>query len=239
MRILVCDDEDSVVDEISCMLQDIFKAESIDVTIAKSTNPVEIVESNKTYDMAFLDIEMGDSNGIEVAETLLKRNPECFVFFITNYSIYLDDAFDVKAFRYINKPIDRKRIIGSVNKALMKIEERNKTIILTKKTKRKVKISVASIIYIENSDRHTYVVTKEDAFIAEEPFAEVKALLEKESDSFVLAHQSFFVNLKYVSYYDNTVVRLVHKDKEYEVHMSRRKFANFEEKLFLEVNKQI
>lgn len=239
MQILVCDDEVNAVDEISCMLHDIFKAKSIDITITKSTNPGEIVKSNKTYDMAFLDIEMGGNNGIEVAETLLKRNMECFVFFITNYSIYLDDAFDVKAFRYINKPVDRKRIVSSVNKALIKIEERNKTIVLTNKTKRTVKISVASIIYIENSNRHTYVVTKEDAFIADEPFAEVKALLEKESDSFALAHQSFFVNLKYVSYYDNTVVRLANKDKEYEVHMSRRKFANFEEKLFLEVNKQI
>ena len=237
MWILVCDDEANVVDEMSCMLQDIFKTKSIDITIAKSTNPGEIVESNETYDMAFLDIEMGERNGIEVEETLLKRNPECFIFFITNYSIYLDDAFDVKAFRYINKPIDRKRIISSVNKALMKIEERNKTIVLTKKTKRKVKISVSSIIYIENSSRHTYVVTKEDTFIADEPFAEVKALLEKESNSFILTHQSFFVNIKFVSYYDNTIVKLAHKDKVYEVHMSRRKFADFDDKMFLEANK--
>lgn len=238
MQILVCDDEANAADEISYMLQDIFKAKSIDVVITKSTNPSQIIESSKTYDMAFLDVEMGNKNGIEVAETLLKRNPECFIFFITNYSIYLDEAFDIKAFRYINKPVDKERIVSSVNKALIKIEERNKTIVLTKKTKRKVKISVASIIYIENSNRHTYVVTREDAFIVEEPFAEVKALLEKESDSFVLAHQSFFVNLKYVSYYDNTVVKLAHRDKEYDVHMSRRKYADFDNKMFLEANKQ-
>lgn len=237
MQILVCDDEAKAADELACMIQDIFKAKSIEVTIEKSTNPSKIIKSNKIYDMAFLDIEMGSKSGIEVAEAILRENSKCFVFFITNYSIYLDDAFDVKAFRYINKPVDRNRIKNSINKALLQIEERSNNIVLTTKMKRKVKISVASIMYIENSNRHTYVVTKEDAFIADEPFAEVKALLEKESNSFILTHQSFFVNIKYVSYYDNTIVKLTYKDRVYEVHMSRRKYADFNEKMFVEANK--
>ncbi|MBQ8540317.1 MAG: response regulator transcription factor [Clostridia bacterium] len=238
MQILVCDDEAKAVNELSCMIDDIFSMIKISATIVKTTDPYEVIKAEKAYDMAFLDIEMGQVNGISLATEILKKNPGCFVFFITNHTMYLDDAFDIKAFRYLSKPIDRARLEGSVAKALIKIEERDKKIVLTNKAKRKIEMSTTSIVFIENSNRHTYVVTKDGAFVAEEPFSAVKAMLEDVSDAFVLTHQSFFVNIKYVSYYDSTTVKLTCDGKEYKVHMSRRKYARFDDKMFLEANKQ-
>lgn len=238
MRIIICDDELNEVNKLNCMLEEIFNEKKINVEIEAANTPDEVRNSLKWYDMAFLDIEMGSVNGIEVAEAILKINPDCFIFFVTNHSAYLDDAFDLKAFRYINKPVEKSRIERGVCKALLKLEEKNKTVELTNRAKKKLTISSASIIYIENSNRHTYVVTRDNSFLAEEPFSMVKALIEKVSDAFVLTHQSFFVNIKYVSYYDNTKVKLTDGDKEYEVHMSRRKYAAFDDRMFLEVNRQ-
>ena len=238
MQIHVCDDEVKVLEELAFTLQEIFDRKCIKVNIEKSNCPEDVIKENKSYDMAFLDIEMGEKSGLQVAEAILDKNPGCFVFFITNYSAYIDDAFDIKAFRYLNKPVDKERLESSVCKALCRIEEKNKTISLTRKNKRKAEVVVNSVLYIENSNRHTLVVTREEEFLAEESFSVVKAMIEEESDSFALTHQSFFVNLGYVSYYDNKVVKLTHKEKEYGVHMSRRKYAPFEDKMFLEANRQ-
>lgn len=238
MQILVCDDEIKVVNNLTGVLEDIFKANKINAAIYGKTNPNEVVSDKKAYDMAFLDIETGSINGIDLAKVILENNPDCFVFFITNHTTYLDDAFDVKAFRYLNKPLDRARLESSITKALQKAEEKNHKIFLTTKAKRQLEMSTASIIFIENSNRHTRVVAKSGEFIAEEPFMAVKAMLETVTDAFVLTHQSFFVNIKYVSYYDNTTVCLSCEKKEYKVHMSRRKYARFEDKMFQEANKQ-
>jgi len=73
-------------------------------------------------DIAFLDIEMPGSNGLEVADTLDPRGP--VVVFITAYSSYATQAFDVSAVDYVLKPFSDRRFNEAVERAKRRVRER-------------------------------------------------------------------------------------------------------------------
>lgn len=239
MRVLVCDDELDVLNSEAEILEKIFSEKVRRFELVKMNNPTEIFEMNCTFDMAFLDVEMKGITGIELSEAILAKNPDCFVFFVTNYSTYLDDAFDVRAFRYIRKPVEETRLTESIGKALSKMNNNSRILRVNMTGHRPVAIKANSIMYIENKNRHTRIVTINGEIMVEEPFSVVKTLIENETETFVLTHQSYFVNVKYVSEYDNATVKVRGKGKEYTVHMSRRRFKTFEDKMFEEVQRQL
>ena len=66
---------------------------------------IKIVKSQKP-DLALLDIELPDMQGIDLAEKLRIINPDLYIVFITAHEDYSLDAFRLYAYDYILKPID-------------------------------------------------------------------------------------------------------------------------------------
>ena len=66
-------------------------------------SPSELEKSDKLYDIVFLDVEMRNTTGIEVAKRINKEAENCLIFFVTNYETYLDEALNVRAFRFWKK----------------------------------------------------------------------------------------------------------------------------------------
>lgn len=63
-----------------------------------------------TVDIAFLDIEMGATNGIVIAKELKLINPKVNIIFVTGYSEYMETAFSMHASGYIKKPFSKEEI---------------------------------------------------------------------------------------------------------------------------------
>lgn len=70
---------------------------------------IEYIKSNGV-DIAFLDIEMIQMSGVELAEELKKINPDVNVIFSTGYGHYRDVAFDMHASGYLVKPITVEKV---------------------------------------------------------------------------------------------------------------------------------
>ena len=68
-------------------------------------------------DAAFLDIEMPDMSGLLLAKALRDIQPDICIIFVTAYSNYALEAFDVDAIGYILKPYDRESIEHALRKA--------------------------------------------------------------------------------------------------------------------------
>lgn len=84
--------------------------------------PEEVLEyaSRETYDVAFLDIEMGTMDGLTLAKKLKEIRPEGDIVFATGYSQYAIEAFKLRAAGYLMKPITSE----DVARELAHIEER-------------------------------------------------------------------------------------------------------------------
>lgn len=63
-----------------------------------------------SVDIAFLDIRMDGMSGLELAEQLLKIHKETNIIFVTGYSDYQGEAFEMYASGYVKKPVRAKRI---------------------------------------------------------------------------------------------------------------------------------
>lgn len=75
------------------------------------TQPLKVLEElDKPVDVAFLDVEMPEMNGVELAKKILERFPDCNIIFLTGHTEYMSSAFDIHASSYILKPFSQDKI---------------------------------------------------------------------------------------------------------------------------------
>ena len=85
----------------------ILKSVLPDASIEGFTKPSEAIEYAKSHrvDLAFLDIEMGMTSGLDVCREFLDYNPKTNVIFLTAYSDYSLDAWSTGASGFMTKPL--------------------------------------------------------------------------------------------------------------------------------------
>lgn len=71
-------------------------------------------------DLALLDIDMPEMNGIELASEIKKLWPDTYIIFLTAYSEYAFDAFSVRAGGYLLKPVTEEMLAAEVAYAFSK-----------------------------------------------------------------------------------------------------------------------
>lgn len=83
-----------------------------DAIISGFTRPSEAIEYAKSNQiaLAFLDIELGKTNGLDLCKILLEINPRTNVIYLTNYIEYSFDAWSTGASGFILKPITVEKI---------------------------------------------------------------------------------------------------------------------------------
>jgi len=82
-------------------------------------DPYEALEAaqEELPDIAFLDIELPEMNGFELAERLLLIRPKIRIVFVTAYQDYAIKAFDINALDYLLKPVAADRLLLTIQRA--------------------------------------------------------------------------------------------------------------------------
>lgn len=96
-----------------------FLEENKEVKVVEQfTNPLTVLEQAELLqpDVAFIDIEMPEINGLELAERLQLICPSIQIVFVTAFSHYAVEAFHVNAIDYLLKPIEKPEINRVINK---------------------------------------------------------------------------------------------------------------------------
>ncbi|MGN0631480.1 MAG: response regulator [Ruminococcus sp.] len=108
MTILAADDE---ILALEWLEKEIAKAvpDALVAGFLRASEALEFAEKNMC-DVAFLDIEMNQENGIELAKNLKKIQPEINIIFTTAFEDYMGDAWRVHASGYVLKPVTAVRI---------------------------------------------------------------------------------------------------------------------------------
>ena len=106
MRILVCDDEQRYCQIISEYLLANFdeNSEGVIETFNSAKELVSFCLKNEP-DILFLDIELGDMNGIELAKYLRSEFPALIIVYITNHPDYVFSCFETEPLNFLRKPI--------------------------------------------------------------------------------------------------------------------------------------
>lgn len=149
---------------------------------------------NKDYDVLLLDIEMKKMDGVSLAREIRKTNKNVQIIFITGYSEYIAEGYDVEALNYLMKPFKTEKLYEVLNKAVTKIIQNEKHLILNTFDEI-IRISLHDIIYIDVDRNYTTIHSNKNYTIKM-----TLADIEKELDErFFRISRSIIINLKYIN----------------------------------------
>lgn len=106
IQIAICDDSDVTLQHLNQAVTTILQSnqEVADITLySNSENLSYDIKEGHFFDLILTDIEMPHINGMELAATIRTHLPGALIIFITAYTKYALDAFELSAFRYIDK----------------------------------------------------------------------------------------------------------------------------------------
>lgn len=120
MRILIADDERPARSFLASLLRSF---EDVDV-VGEATNGAEALEMIEKLkpDLALLDLQMPELDGLSVVRLLRGRRPP-LVAFVTAYDEYAVPAFEVNAVDYLLKPVSAPRLREALNRAQERLEQ--------------------------------------------------------------------------------------------------------------------
>ena len=116
-KIVICDDSIEITSQIENLIHE-FSKNTFQVDIYNSSESLmnKIIQNENEYSIYFLDIEIDERSGIEIAHNIRKHDVNAFIVFITSYDEYMGDVFEVQTFDYVLKPITKKRIFHLMEK---------------------------------------------------------------------------------------------------------------------------
>lgn len=206
MRILICDDEQTFLNTLRIHIEEYMINHHIIHTITALTDPLQVMKEDIYYDLAFLDIQMVGIDGIKLARQLRERNPKLALFFVTNYDEYQDDAMDLQAFRFFEKPFNVNRLYSGLDKAMEYIDGAYIDFFLTENAAQQ-RVIADDILYITREGRKLSIITTKRIFCTTDKFDELCKKLPQLF--FYPVHKSFLVNLHHVERYSYTELFLI------------------------------
>lgn len=238
-RVLIVDDELPAREELAYMLGEIPDVE----LIGEAATGMEAVKKAKELrpDLLFLDIQLPDLTGLQVAELLNEFDFTIQIVFLTAYDHFAIDAFKLRAFHYLLKPYDLEDLLEVFDTYTNKLKE---TQFQSAQTKTKLAIetengisylSPSEIYFIEKQGREVIIHTKTEKIQA---LFTLNELFEKlERFSFFRTHKSYLVNLEHIkelrTWFSGSYNLIMNDEPQSEVPVSRNYVKSLREKVEL------
>ena len=123
MKIICIDDEPLILNMTAALCREL-PAEPEVCSFANAKDALHWLE-NHTADIALLDINLPDMNGIELAARMREADPALSIIFLTGYSEFAVDAFRLHASGYLLKPVNKQRLKEEIDLAMQRHAEQN------------------------------------------------------------------------------------------------------------------
>ena len=211
MKIAICDDEEICLSQTIAVAQEYTK-QRLGFAVDAFSNPEDLLDAarkNGGYDIYILDIIMPGMDGIRLGMQLREANYDGKIIYLTSSQEYFRDAFGVRAFDYMIKPIQREGFFKTMDEAVAGIREKKDKTLIVKTKERSIKLRYDSIMYAEVRKRAVcyYLVGGHvvETMTLRTTFAEaVKDLLA--DPRFAACGQSMVVNLNHVTMVENNAI---------------------------------
>ncbi len=132
-RLAVCDDNKEHSDSLLKYVQKWSEESNVSLNTAVFSSAEELLfrsEEADIFDIYLLDIEMNGMNGVELAKCIRKKSKEAQIIFVTGYSDYISDGYDVEALNYLMKPINERKLFQVLSKAVSRVDESCRRLVL-------------------------------------------------------------------------------------------------------------
>ncbi|MDO5155438.1 MAG: LytTR family DNA-binding domain-containing protein [Eubacteriales bacterium] len=188
---------------------------------------IKSLENGAQYDAVFLDIEMAREDGMSTAKNMRNRGIATPIIFITSHVEMAMDGYDVKAFRFLKKPIDENRL----RQVLIDLEEecRGERVIILHRDGEELVVPVDDILFVESANTDVRFILNDEEIQNRGKLSDAVEQLMELSNSFCKIHRCCVVNMGNISQFSKDTITMKNGTK---LPIARRCQKEFKEKMF-------
>ena len=206
IEIVLCEDQIQHQKTIEKFLKEILGENNIEYNLRIYKSGEELLKDYpKNVDIFILDIQMEKINGMDVARKIReidKNKPE--IIFTTSLVEYIQEGYEVRAYRYLLKPLTYEIIERHLNECILNILEKSKNFLIINNKNKLIKIMLDDVLYMETEGRELVIHKINDAYKVKMSMRKLEKLLQ--GKKFFRCHNSFMVNLDKIECIDKNIV---------------------------------
>lgn len=161
LRIAICDDDRTDAERIGTAITEYLettgKQYSCQAFLSGKALEYE-VEDGQTFDLLFLDIELGEEDGFALAERLQSELPAALLVFVSSYEKYVYDSFKLQPFRFLPKRCLTQMLPETFSSAVTERKRREEHFLLLENGQGVEKIPLENIAYIRQEGKYACIV---------------------------------------------------------------------------------
>lgn len=212
INIYLCDDDTRVLEEYSNLIEDLAIKYKVLIKVKKYTNGesmlFDLEDDVSQIDIVYLDIEMGQINGIQIGMKLRELGCKAEIIYLTSIKDYVFECFETQPLHYLLK-VDRyeKKFEEVFKSAIDIIGQRQLRYMVCKNQNRMLKLELSSIKYFEVIKREIVIYYREGTF---KYYGTLEGVSERvDNKMFIRIHRAFLVNLSYIKYIEKDMLTLI------------------------------
>jgi DNA-binding LytR/AlgR family response regulator len=201
-KTFIVDDEQNAAQLLQKLLEPFPLFGTVSVFTNATTAFTQIVEQQP--DFLFLDIQMPEFTGLQLAEKIKSHAPNAKVIYVTTYQQYALDALRQNAFDYLLKPVSKAELVRIVDKLLVlqdtDSKSRTNSHIIVRSTEGIYQVQISEIVYLEADCSYTTLVLSNGSKILSSNNLG-KILPSLPENRFIRISRKHLVNRKYITFY--------------------------------------
>lgn len=205
-RIAICDDSTADGEYVQSIVRDWAQQQGMEPLMELFPSAEAFLfryTEDKNWDILLLDIEMGQMDGVTMAKSVRRENETVQIIFISGYSEYIAEGYDVAALHYLIKPVQKEKLCQVLDRAVRKLKKNEKTILLESGGEM-VYVPLYEIRYLDVQHNYVTVHAKSD-YTVKRTLGDFEEMLD---ERFLRIGRSCILNLTFVKKVTKTSVFL-------------------------------
>lgn len=196
-------------------------------------------KDNLMYDIVFLDIDMPEITGFELAQALKMIKPNITIVFVSNLEHLVFQSFSFKPFRFVRKSHLEEDILSAVE-AYQKELNATRDVYIFKTNNIEKTIMTSDIIYFESMGHDVFIQTINNKYKIKREHGDEKSIKtiseQLKTKGFIRVHRSYLVNFRYIYLINRDDITLKNSEKiRINPHKSNEIKNNYQKFLMMEV----
>lgn len=229
ITVYVCDDNWEQMNTLRQTLEGLSNRIAIEAFISSSDLLLRLEELQNQQaampELLLLDIEMPETDGIQIGKKIRELAPEICLVFVTAYAEYAVQGYEARAFRYLLKPVteaDLQKLFGE-----MKAEADKMKKVLVKTRQGERQLFLREILYISAEDKYSVVYTRDGHYISDTSLTDYEMRLAEWG--FFRIHRKYLLNLHYQKGIERGKILLTNGNQ---LPISKRRLKAYQDYLF-------
>ncbi|MCM1334233.1 MAG: LytTR family DNA-binding domain-containing protein [Bacteroides sp.] len=200
--VALCDDEAEQIANLRRLIGEWSSGApfAVDIVGYESAEEFLFAYPDRPCDLLLLDIEMRGLGGMALAKKLRAAGDLLPIAFITGYSDYMAEGYDVRALHYLLKPVERERLFSVLERAAARRESAEELIVSSDRTS--LHIAADEIVYVEAFGRRTELHLADGRVLpCDMPLGRFEGV-----GGLIRCHRSYLVGLRYIRAISRTAV---------------------------------